>query len=232
MDSNDIKLAFLTNNTSFGKSGYSLLKNKKINIVYKNFGNKELHLKNKDYDYLISFCYPYKVSKKKLSFAKKENINFHPAPLPEYKGVSVYNFGILNNEKTWGTTAHIMEDEFDTGDIIKYNKFDILKNTETAYTLREKSRKYLLNLLSLVIDDIINSVSLSKKKQNKVGNYYSKKMLNDARIITNFDNEETIQRKIRAFWCPPYSGAAIYINGKEYTIIDNKILKTLNQEGK
>jgi methionyl-tRNA formyltransferase len=220
-----MRIAFLTNKTAFGKQGYELLKNSDLDIVFESFGNKNLDIKKVDYDYLISFCYPYKVSKNILDIANVSNVNFHPAPLPYYRGFSVYNFGILNQESEWGTTAHIMEDKFDTGDIVCSNKFDICKNTETAFSLREKSRIHLIKLLNEFIESLVNNIQLKTTKQKGESKYFSKKMLNEFRIIKDDDSRELVDRKIRAFWCPPYSGAAVIIKEKEYTIVNDTILK-------
>jgi len=195
LDTGKINVAFLTNNSEYGTLGYNIVK-KYLHVVYKNFGEKEIKLDNLDVDYLISFCYPYRVNKHILNTAKNLSINFHPAPLPEYKGFSVYNFGIMNEEEKWGTTAHIMEEKFDTGPILRQNKFPICKQTETAFSLREKSRFYLTQLLESVVKDISENVELTPTKQQISGNYYSKKMMNNTRIICHTDDEKTIDKKI------------------------------------
>ena len=226
MGSSKIKIAYLTNDTDFGHSGLEVLKAKGFEIVYENFGSKFLELRDLEYDYLLSFCYPHKVSLENLSYAQKCNINFHPAPLPSYKGFAVYNFGILNDEKQWGTTAHIMEEDFDAGSIIRSNSFPIQK--ETAFSLREKSRCHLLSLLQEVANDI-----LSQKELDLVddvgGEYYSKKMMNEARVISLEESSCVIERKVRAFWCPPYDGAILRINNNEFTLVNSDIIKTFGR---
>lgn len=222
-----LNIAFLSCDNDFGLAGLRVLEHKNLNIVYKNFGKEELKMSHLDVDYLISFCYHRRVSGKNLLLAKKGSINFHPAPLPSYKGFSVYNFGILNDEKEWGTTAHMMEEKFDSGSIIKSNSF--LIDNETAHSLREKSRFYLLKLLNEVIDDIIDGREF-KIVDNVGGSYYSKKMMNEARVINLDEPEDVIERKIRAFWCPPHSGAVIVIKDREYTLINSNIIKFLGDK--
>lgn len=219
-----IKIAFLTCNNDFGNTGLEIAKSKNVNIVYENFGNKDLNLRTVKFDYLISLCYSKRVSKNDLALAKVANINFHPAPLPMYRGFAVYNFGILNEEKEWGTTAHIMEEKFDSGSIIKSNKFPI--ELETAYSLRSKSRVHLLQLFEEVLDDLVSGKEM-QYQENVGGKYYSKKMMNEERIISLKDSEQVVDKKIRAFWCPPYSGAALKIGKKEFTLVNNDIIKSL-----
>ena len=54
--------------------------------------------------------------------------------------------------------------------------------------------------------------------------YYSLRELEESKFITPEDTTEIIDRKIRAFWNPPYSGAQVNIAGKNYTVIDQNIL--------
>jgi len=227
MDTNKIKIAFLTNKTDFGRKGYDIFLNEGFDIVFASFGENHLFekIKKHEFDYLISFCYPHRVSRDILNLANITSINFHPAPLPYYRGFAVYNFGIMNKENEWGTTAHIMEEKFDTGDIVFSNTFNICKETETAFSLRKKSREKLFDLLQEFIFTIKNNKPIKRTKQTGESKYFSKKMLNEERIIQEKDSHEIIDRKIRAFWCPPHPGAAVNINGKEYIIINNQILK-------
>lgn len=158
-------------------------------------------------DLVVSYCFKYRIKEHIFSQAKFGGINFHPAPLPQYRGFACYNFGILNQESVWGVTAHVLEQGFDTGAILLQKKFDIDEN-ETAISLRNKSHKIMVKMVAEVLDDFEH---LYKNKQPQIGSakYYSKKRMDEARKITQKDNEDTIRRKIRAFWYPPYLGAYI-----------------------
>jgi len=90
------------------------------------------------------------------SFLKNINFrcaNFHPSFLPSYKGVNPINWGLLNNEKIWGCTWHIMNDEIDSGKIIQQKKFNISSKTSqfdlNFYCLIEgiKMIPYVINSL-------------------------------------------------------------------------------------
>src|SRR5665811_2154532 len=71
-------------------------------------------------------------------------INFHPAPLPEYKGTAGYNMAILDGREDWAVTAHYVDASIDTGKIIETEKFPINKDSETAKSLEEKCQTCLL----------------------------------------------------------------------------------------
>ena len=78
-----------------------------------------------------------------LSLPKLGIINFHPAILPEYKGTAGYNVAILEGRSDWGVSAHYVDAEIDTGEIIDVSMFPISKDEETAYSLEKKSQNYL-----------------------------------------------------------------------------------------
>jgi len=223
-----LNIIYLSNEGDFGKKGLQLLEEiTNLEVKGKFFGTEMTKGDIPDNtDLIISFCYPKLIKKEVFEVARFGCINFHPAPLPEYKGFAVYNFAILNGEKEWGVSAHFIDQKFDTGDIIKVNRFKIGK--ETAHSLRKKSRDRLLILLKEVANEFALSGKLTSIKQDKnKGKYYSKKMMNENRVITPSDDAITIERKIRAFWCPPYAGAAIKLNNIEYTLINKEILKTI-----
>jgi len=163
----------------------------------------ELH----DFDLLVSYCYKDRIDSSIFSQPKYGGINFHPAPLPKYRGFAVYNFGILNEETKWGVTAHTLEQTFDTGDILLQKNFNIEKS-ETAISLRNRSHQIMVRMVPEVIDNF-KYLYDNRKPQTGESNYYSKKMMDNARAIVSTDDEKTIRKKIRAFWHPPYPGVFI-----------------------
>ena len=50
------------------------------------------------------------------------------APLPKYRGCNLFSFDIYNQEKIFGTTLHVMNSKFDSGDIISQRLFEIDPN--------------------------------------------------------------------------------------------------------
>ena len=108
------------------------LRKKKIRFIYtyleKDSKKKELFnfLKTKNFDYLVSYRNPLILDNKMLGLAKKLNINFHPSP-PRYRGVGGFNLAILNSDKEFGVTAHLMTSKVDDGLIIDMKSFKISK---------------------------------------------------------------------------------------------------------
>lgn len=182
----------------------------------------------KKIDFVISFLFWEKIKKPLIDLSIHGCLNFHPAPLPEFGGVGVYNFGIFEQHKDWGVTVHYVDETFDTGDIIEVKKFDIDMKKETAYTLEKKSQEKLLELFRQTMKKISKGEKLPRNKQNDV-RYFSKKDFEKLRRIEPNDTQEVIDRKIRACWCPPYPGAVVKIQGKEYTLVNDEIIKKIDE---
>lgn len=163
-------------------------------------------------DVLVSVCYHSKVNKDILS-KYPLCINFHPAPLPDYKGFAVYNFGLYNKESRWGVTAHHMTDDIDCGDIIEVSYFDI--EEETVSSLKQKSHSELISLFRRTMSNIKEENTLPRK-ENIGGRNYTRKMFDEFREINTSMSSYEVDKRIHSFHCPPHSGAFIIIDDKKY----------------
>lgn len=180
-------------------------------------------------DYALSFLYWKKIKPPLLHGVKYGFINFHPAPLPDYRGTAGYNIAILHQLKQWGATAHFMAEDIDEGDIIDVYRFHFDHRQETAQSLEEKTLRLQQDLFRSVVLDLLDGKQLSRTPQNKEdGIYISKREMLDMMKI-NPDSDD-IDGKIRAFWFPPYSGAYVELQGQEYTLVNDMILKSLAKE--
>tara|TARA_Y100000593_G_scaffold92396_1_gene183905 strand:+ start:5648 stop:6412 length:765 start_codon:yes stop_codon:yes gene_type:complete len=183
-----------------------------------------------DVDLVISYGFKNLIKEPLISNPKIGCINFHPAPLPEWRGMGgVFNFALYESLSEWGVTAHFVDDSFDTGDIIKVNRFD-LTDKETIFSLTKKSHIELINLFYDVIDMVLTNKDnphLIPRKKQSGGRYISKSDFNKLREINETDSVDVIDRKIKSFFHPPYAGAFVKINNKEYSLINNDILKQI-----
>ena len=178
---------------------------------------------------MVSYLYWKKIRKPLIEGPKFGCINFHPAILPDWRGTAGYNVAILNKLSEWGATAHYVDEEFDTGDIIRIYKFNFDFRFGTAQSLEVKTQEIQKELYKSVLADVMLKGKLECTSQNvDEGIYISKKeMLEMMRVDLNNLESEDLDLKIRAFWFPPYSGAGFELNGKFYTLVNDEILKTL-----
>lgn len=181
-------------------------------------------------DLVISYLFWRKIKEPLISTPKYGCINFHPAILPDWKGTAGYNVAILNKLEEWGATAHYVNENIDTGDIIKIYKFNFDYRHETAISLEEKTQKIQVDLYKSIITDIKENGRLDCIQQPKeAGIYISRNEMESMKEI-DLKNDD-IDLKIRAFWFPPYTGAYIDIDGKKYTLINEYILRSLAKDG-
>lgn len=155
-------------------------------------------------------------------------VNFHPAPLPDYKGIGGYNLALLNNVNSWAVTAHYIDEKIDTGPIIDSIEFCIDAANETVGSLQHKSHDHVYTLFDRILESLSESRLLSVTPNNG-GTYTSSKMLEEMKQVTINDSNDIIDLKIRAFFYPPYHGAKLLIGEKWYTLLDDEMLRKLDQ---
>lgn len=152
-------------------------------------------------------------------------INFHPAPLPEYRGVGGYNLAILEGLDRWAASAHFIDADIDTGPIVEVLDFPIDPARETARSLEATSQGFLLELFGRVWDQCKTDVAGLSRLPNEGGRHLSRNQLEAMKRIDPATDD--IERKTRAFWFPPYDGAWIEIDGARYTLVSRSILESL-----
>jgi methionyl-tRNA formyltransferase len=178
-------------------------------------------------DLVISYLFPERVQTPLLQLPTIAAINMHPAPLPEYGGMSGYNDAILDQRKTYGVTAHHMDETFDTGDIILKREFSFDCDTVTAVELERMTRPCLAQTFRELVAMIDSGEPLPRIPQSET--HYVNRQQFEASKILDLANEtaESLERKARAFWYPPYDGAHFLIDGRKFSIVPNRELEQL-----
>lgn len=88
-------------------------------------------------DYLFSITNLSVVAEPVLSLPRRAAINFHDGPLPEYAGLNTPVWALLNGEREYGITWHLMTGRVDQGAILVQRRFAIDEH-ETALSLNTK----------------------------------------------------------------------------------------------
>ena len=205
------------------KDYYSLellkfLKKKKIKVTKILMDKpKQIQIKPRIYDYIISFRSYIILKKKNLSKIKYASLNFHPGP-PNYRGIGCANFAIYNQEKFYGVTAHLINEKIDNGKIIDVKYFKLKKNIDINSLLRI-SYKHQLNQAKKVLSKIFSKNENLKKMihfNRKIiwsKKLYLRKELNDLYKIKKNVKKNKLDRIIRA---------TNYKNFKPYLILEGK----------
>lgn len=177
-------------------------------------------------DLVISFLFWKRIRRPLIELPRIGCVNFHPAPLPDYRGLGGYNVAVLEALPEWGVSAHFVDESFDTGELIEVRRFAIDPDTETAYSLERKSQRVLVELFRDVVERARAEGGLEGTPQGD-GRYISREEFERMRRIRPDDSPEQIERKIRAFWYPPYRGATIELGGHTYTVVNDALLREI-----
>lgn len=107
--------------------------------------------------------YMKKLGPKVLKQYKGRILNIHPSLLPKYGGKGMYGIHVHRavidaGEKTTGVTIHLVEEEYDTGKIIRQCEIEVLEG-DTIDTLSkrvlEKENSFYVETLKLISEGTI-----------------------------------------------------------------------------
>lgn len=175
-------------------------------------------------DLAVSVLYWQKIRTPILEAARLGAINFHPAPLPDFKGTGGYNLAILHGLSEWGVSAHYVDETIDTGPIIQVDRVRVDPRNDTAQSLETRCREPLVALFKNVVARALAAEGRLDSYDNRGGRYLSRAEMEAMKQIVDGDD---VERKVRAFWYPPYDGAYVIIAGRRYTLVGRSILDSL-----
>lgn len=144
----DIHIEKLVNFLNLTDIDYVIYSKSKTNQYMAYYGN---------FDIGISYCAGFIID-----FEKEKNIhgsnrpwfNYHPHPLPEYKGYSSYSKAIANNVMSYGVTLHHLVQKIDSGEIIRKKMFDLESFPIHPQELGSICHYYLFQLFKETIEKI------------------------------------------------------------------------------
>lgn len=179
-----------------------------------------------DVDFIISIQYDKIFRKEHLAKAKIAAINLHMAPLPKYRGCNQFSYAIINGDKEFGTTLHLMTEKVDAGDIIAQIKFPIPEFC-TAELLFQLTEYHSLKLFENNIQNILNN-NFKTLPQTSISSdseyHYRNEIENLKNINLDWDKNKIISH-ILATTFKGYEPPYILINNKKFYIIAEDNLK-------
>lgn len=165
-------------------------------------------------DILVSYLSPWIIPKGILDNTKLWNINFHGGP-PEYPGIGCFNFAIYNQEKTYGVTAHLMNEKVDTGKIISVKRFPLLE-TDSVLSLSLKSYKNMLDLFFEVMNFILKENKLPHCDEEWRRVPYTRRELEDLCRLDSAMAKDEVARRIKSTTYPDMPGAYLDLHGHRF----------------
>ncbi len=154
-----------------------------------------ISIKELEPDFIVVAAYGQILPKEILNLAPC--INLHASILPNYRGASPIQEGILNNDEYFGVTSMLMEEGLDCGDILGYS---YLKNEKNM--LVSEAFTKLSDLASkLTITTLDNYDKLKPIKQNDSSASFCKKIKKeDGEVDFNCAKKLFSKYKAYSFW--------------------------------
>ena len=219
-----MKILLLTNKShKVSLKVIKFLKIKKIKFKCIDTGLKNKIKITERYDYLFSFLNPVFIKKDIRKKIKRISINFHPGP-PEYPGYGCYNFALLDAVKSYGCTAHEVNDKIDNGKIIDVRRFRFKYKNINLEKLIKMTHKNSFFQFKKIIKQIIknNYVEINKNEKWKKKKAYTKNEFEKARKINLKESVANILKKIKAFSYKNYETVYLEIRGRRYELKEKK----------
>lgn len=176
-----------------------------------------------DVDVVVSFLYWRLIREPLISLGRIGCLNFHPAPLPDFRGLGGYNVAVLEGLREWGVSCHFVDETFDTGDLVQVERFPIDPDAHTAFSLDLETGEHLVGLFGRVVDRLLAGEELPRAPQGP-GRYVSREDFEALQVVRPGDD---LHRKLRAFWYPPHPGAVLEVDGRRLTLVDDALLAEL-----
>jgi methionyl-tRNA formyltransferase len=196
--------------------------------LYQDLAGTDTEKKLADVDLVVSFLYWKRIKPPLIEAPRFGCINFHPAPLPAYRGLGGYNFAILHRRERWGATAHYVDEMLDTGPIIDVREFGFDWRSATALSLERATRPVIVELFKSTIRRVAESGRLPTRP-NTGGHYYSRREFEEAkRLDLATMSAEEVDLRARAFWYPPFEGAYIEHDGERFTVAPRSAMGNLS----
>jgi methionyl-tRNA formyltransferase len=174
-------------------------------------------------DAVFSFLFWKRIRSPLIELGAQGCLNFHPAPLPDMRGLGGYNVAILEDWPEWGVSAHFVDAELDTGDLVRVDRFPIDRARETALSLDFRSQRKLLDLFRWTADELAAGSELPRTAQGD-GRYVTREEFEALRAVRLGDPPDLTARRIRAYWYPPHDGATLELDGQTVTLLDRGLL--------
>jgi len=116
-----------------------------------------------DIDLLASISWRRLIPKEHLNLPKYGGVNIHRGKLPEYAGGGPIKKALLNQEREIYNTAHLLEEEIDTGEIINSYKHPV--NYNPKMSLEENQLRLIKEITPSFGYLLIDSLNQMVKKK-------------------------------------------------------------------
>lgn len=158
---------------------------------------------------MVVVAYGQKITPDLLNWPEHGVVNVHGSILPKYRGAAPIQHAIISGERETGVTTMLMDEGWDTGDILLQKTLDILPD-ETAGELSVRLSLLGAGLLIDTLDDL-ESGKISSVAQDDELASLARSLSRDAGAIDWRHSASDVVNLIRG--CTPKPGAFTRLNG-------------------
>ena len=174
-------------------------------------------IKNYKCDLFVSMSFDQIFKKDIIKSMKNNIINCHAGKLPFYRGRSILNWVLINDEKEFGITVHYIDEGIDSGDIILQRSYKITDLDDYKSLLN----KAYVKCAEILYDAILMLKKGNTKTQKQIdihpfGSYFPKRKKGDEILNWN-QSSRAIFNFVRAINSPGPCARA-FIGKKEMKI--------------
>jgi methionyl-tRNA formyltransferase len=168
-------------------------------------------------DLILSLGWRRLIPKIIFTLPKLGTINIHDSLLPKYRGFAPINWSVINGEKESGITAHYIDDNIDTGNILLQKKVSIDPNDTATIVYNKLIDIYPEFIKSLVTNVESNNIKIISQSNNE-GFVCSRRFPKDGKI--DWKNDRTKIFNLVRGLSDPYPNA-FFIFKKKIIFIKN-----------
>lgn len=206
-------------------------------IAFKSFPNKKSIAGMRAWldvvqpDYIFSISFPFLIPEDVLAYGQDKFINFHPGPLPQYRGPMPIFEVLKNQESQTAISAHLMNNSFDQGNVI-FNDIVHIENGDTygklAVKLSDRMADVVLNMANMI--QFASKIPNQPQEESKAY-YFEKPNFSDTYINWKRMEASEILALINA--CNPWNiGADTSFQGEQVKIITASLIDEPHQNKK
>lgn len=166
-------------------------------------------------DLILSLYYRSFIPPAIFSQARLGAYNMHGSYLPRYRGRAPLNWSIINGESYCGATLHVMEEGFDTGDIVDREKVEIGPD-EYVGDIAPRVTKAAVAVLSRSLDSLLAGNPALERQDESLATYFGKRTPEDGRL--DFSKTAREAYNLVRGVSRPFPGAFFDFGNRRFTV--------------
>jgi methionyl-tRNA formyltransferase len=158
-----------------------------------------------------------------FSIPRLGTLNVHDALLPAYAGFAPLNWALINDEPEVGVTAHMMNAEFDAGEIVLQRATPVTDD-DTVVDLFDRTLAMFGPIAVDALDLIASGAARPVPQDRRAASYFHRRSEEDNRIDWTWPARD-IFNLVRA-QVDPYPNAYCYYGGQRLRVLRARVTET------